>query len=125
MTTKDMVKFKMLHQQGMSDVAIAQDIGCSVTTVRALRHRMHLPVTGGRRPTPPRVMYTVYLAKDDQLVAYGPARSCAKAMGMSLSTFRTIASRAMRGMQRKYIIIADPYQEEAEECLSVNEPQIG
>lgn len=114
MTTKDITTFRRLHQQGMSDVAIAQDIGCSVTTIRELRHRLHLPVTGGRRPTPPRTMYSVYLAKDDQLVAYGAARSCAKAMGMSLSTFRTIASRAMRGMQRKYIIISEPYQEEEE-----------
>lgn len=51
-----------------------------------------------------RRFYIVRLHKDDSIVAVGSTEECARAMGMSISTFRTTVHRCRKGRNRKYDI---------------------
>lgn len=47
--------------------------------------------------------YTVYLKKDDTIVASGTARECQRQMGFkSLGVFYSVISRVYRGISTKY-----------------------
>lgn len=46
--------------------------------------------------------YTLYLAKDDSIVASGTAKECAEQMGVTESTFKSTVSRAKSGERKKY-----------------------
>lgn len=43
------------------------------------------------------VYYTVYLAKNDRVIAFGLAGDCAKMLGMNKATFFSTLSNAKKG----------------------------
>lgn len=52
--------------------------------------------------------YTVYRAEDDQLVAFGIARECAKALKLSsTASFYCLVCNVMKGKNRKYEILVE------------------
>lgn len=58
------------------------------------------------------VMYSVYSAKDDlPIVIYGTIKECANALGITVASFKSCASRQRKGKPRsgitKYIIIRE------------------
>ena len=48
------------------------------------------------------VYYTVYLAKNDRVIAFGLAEDCAKMLGMNKATFFSTVSHAKKGGNCKY-----------------------
>ena len=48
------------------------------------------------------VYYTVYLAENDEIVAYGTPDECAKMLGMSKNTFFSIVCHTKGGRLNKY-----------------------
>lgn len=48
------------------------------------------------------VYYTVYLAKNDRVIAFGLAGDCAKMLGMNKATFFSTLSNAKKGDNEKY-----------------------
>lgn len=46
--------------------------------------------------------YTLYLRENGEIVASGTAEECAKQMGITEMSFRTIVSRAIREITKKY-----------------------
>ena len=50
------------------------------------------------------VYYTVYLAKNDRVIAFGLAEDCAKMLGMNKATFFSTVSHAKKGDNGKYEI---------------------
>lgn len=48
------------------------------------------------------VYYTVYLAKNDKVIAFGLAEDCAKMLGMNKATFFSTVSHAKKGANCKY-----------------------
>ena len=48
------------------------------------------------------VYYTVYLAKNDRVIAFGLAEDCAKMLGMNKATFFSTVSHAKKGDNCKY-----------------------
>lgn len=61
-----------------------------------------------------RKFYIVRLREDDRIVAVGTTEKCAKAMKMTISTFRTTVSRTRKGLAHKYEI--DVEEEDEAEC---------
>ena len=55
--------------------------------------------------------YSVYSRKTDMLLAFGTARECAKALGLTLGSFWSMVSRVRTGKNRKYLV----YLEDAED----------
>ena len=53
------------------------------------------------------VYYTVYLAKTDEVVAYGTSAECAKQMGKTINGFHSLVSKNRSGKHHKYIIVVD------------------
>lgn len=52
--------------------------------------------------------YTIYRAKDDQLVAFGVARECARAMKLAnTASFYCLVCNVMKGKNRKYEILIE------------------
>lgn len=51
--------------------------------------------------------YTVYLAKTDEVVAYGTSAECAKQMGKNINGFHSLVSKNRSGKHYKYIIVFD------------------
>lgn len=63
-----------------------------------------------------RKIYTVYLRKNDNIVASGTAEECAKQMETSIESFRSLVSRANTEKVRKYeVYVSDGTEEELEE----------
>ena len=48
------------------------------------------------------VYYTVYLAKNDKIVAFGTPAECAEMLGMTKNTFLSTMSHTKRGRLTKY-----------------------
>jgi DNA-binding CsgD family transcriptional regulator len=61
-----------------------------------------------------RKFYIVRPREDDRIVAVGSTEECARAMNMSISTFRTTVSRNRKGLAHKYEI--DIEEEDEEPC---------
>lgn len=60
--------------------------------------------------------YTIYLKKNDRILASGTAEECANQMERSVGAFRSLVSRANRGKTKRYeIYIYDVDEEEMEE----------
>ena len=72
-------------------------------------HRSTVP----SRPKELRKKYTIYLRKNDHIVASGTAEECAKQMGTSIGSFYAIASRAKSGKTKKYEIYSS-YDDDVE-----------
>ena len=56
--------------------------------------------------------YTVYLAKDDSIVAFGTARNCARMLGLTPSRFHQLLSQIRSGKSKKYEFYSEPIDEE-------------
>ena len=54
--------------------------------------------------------YTVYLNKDDTIVASGTAKECANAMGKSVNCFHSMVSKNKKGIQKKYFVVIEKYE---------------
>jgi len=61
-----------------------------------------------------RKYYTVYLTKDESVVAFGDITNIARMLGLSKSTVRPMISKASKGEYKKYEI-------EIEELEDINE----
>ena len=48
------------------------------------------------------VYYTVYLAQNERVIAFGLAEDCAKMLGMNKATFFSTVSHAKKGDNGKY-----------------------
>lgn len=60
-------------------------------------------------------IYTCY--KGEEYITEGTAEECAKAMGLTLSSFRSSVCRSQKGIVKKYTyIIWNPWEVEDEEC---------
>ncbi len=51
--------------------------------------------------------YTVYRARDDRILAFGPASECARMLGMSIPTFRSMTCRVRKGETKKYAVVEE------------------
>ena len=51
--------------------------------------------------------YTVYLNKDDSIVAAGTAKECAEKMKKSLNGFHSMVSKNRLKKQKKYTVVID------------------
>ena len=63
----------------------------------------------------PRVYYTVYESKTDELVAFGTAIKCAEMMLISVESFYSIVSKFKSGESEKYFIVSE--KTEAEDLI--------
>lgn len=64
----------------------------------------------------PKHYYTVYLKKNDELVAYGTSEECAEQMGKSVDSFYCLVSRVNSGKIKKYEIFTDDCEEIEKDC---------
>lgn len=58
------------------------------------------------------IWYTVYLAATEEVVASGTGPQCAKALGMTLSSFYCAVDRTQRGRQNKYVFYKENLKQE-------------
>lgn len=126
-TSITLKRMHALYAEGKNDRQIADAVGCSIATVHKWRTKAGLPVTESRAPSPPRMYYTIYDAKTNELLASGSAKLCARMLGMSMSSFYTIMHRARHGMQQKYTVLEEPYKadQEVDGWPSEGKPQTG
>ena len=52
--------------------------------------------------------YTVYLAEDDRIVAFGTSKDCASMLGMTVSSFHSTVSHVKKGINKRYEIYEEP-----------------
>jgi len=52
--------------------------------------------------------YTVYLKKNDEIVAFGTAEECAKMLNITLDSFYSAVTRTKKGERKKYEFYAEP-----------------
>lgn len=76
-----------LYGRGISISEAARNVGVSKTT--AWRVAKNMGYRGGKSKPRCRKYYTVYLNKNDSIVAAGTAKECAEQMKMSENTFRS------------------------------------
>ena len=93
-----------LYEDGLNDVEIGNACGVSSNTIRSWRRRTDRPANyfGKEKNLPGE--WTVYLAADDTLLAFGTTKECATALGMSCEAFYQLCSRARRGVVKKYSV---------------------
>ena len=58
-------------------------------------------------PSLPKMYYTVYLKKDESVVAWGTAKECASMLGWSDATFRSTMCKTNRGERNKYEFVKE------------------
>lgn len=104
MTTKKLDEIRRRNAAGENDPMIAEALNIPVCIVRYWRKTLGLPVTGTvRHKCTKQVIYTVWNAATDELLACGTSRECANLMGFkSAATFRQMVCRALQGENQKY-----------------------
>ena len=105
LTREQYALMKKLYLDGLADRAIAEVIGCHISTVTAWRHKNECPPNMGSGNYRPRREYAIYVAKTDELVAIGNEQECSRAMGMSIASFRSTVCRALRGERKRYVVL--------------------
>lgn len=106
-------RFTEMVKNGAMYVEISKEFGINECTIWKWKRRLGLPMNynvGNRSQR----HYTIYRAKDDSIVCFGSARECAKALDMSMSTFRSMVSRTIHGHSHKYEILIEPASEDEE-----------
>lgn len=58
--------------------------------------------------------YTVYKANDDAVAACGDAKDCAKALGITLSSFRCMICRSRKGLTKRYTVLVEELDTDGE-----------
>lgn len=111
MTTKKLEELRRRNEAGENDWMIADALGISWNIVRYWRKKLGLPPRSPRRYNNgyvnyhQQVIYTVWDAKTDELIACGTDQECADRMGLAnRQTFQQLASRAINGKNRKYYV---------------------
>ena len=61
------------------------------------------------RPKGPAKYYTIYLNKNDRVIAYGSAKEIAEALNISRATVYSRISKAMSGTAKKYAVAKDEW----------------
>lgn len=105
MTTLELRKIEELYDQGLNYQQIAKRLNRSLAMVARWCHRTGREAH--KNPVKPQKLYSVYLRKTDELVAFGTARECAARLGMTLLSFYSTVTRSQSGQQRKYEIISE------------------
>ena len=57
--------------------------------------------------------YTVYKNKDDQIVAFGDAKTCADQLKITLESFYSFVSNTRSGRTRTYTVVVEDMNEES------------
>ena len=109
MTIRELNAIKRLNAEGKSDQQIAEELGMKASQVRQARYYYKLPFNKAERE--PFRYYTVWNAKTDELVADGTAAECAAIMGRSRTDFYTMVSRVKRGINKKYVVLVENYDD--------------
>lgn len=93
------------YDAGLNYTEIAQELGISIKT--AWKYcRLNGRNKRNDFERPQKVFY-VYLRKNDELIAMGTARECAKRMRITLLSFRGAVSRCRKGTQKNYSIFSE------------------
>lgn len=72
-----------------------------------------------------RRFYVVRLRSDDSVIASGRTEECAKAMRMSISSFRTTVHRCRNGKNQKYEIDVEMEADNEQQCIPKTAPRKG
>lgn len=57
--------------------------------------------------------YTVFLAKTDEVVAFGNAEQCAKKLGLkNARQFHAVVSKTSSGIHKRYVIVKEPLDDD-------------
>lgn len=108
MTTKQRSDLLRLFEQGRSITDSARCVGVCRETARELAVSVGYHGYGqGKRGPAPKKYYTVYLNMDDSIVTSGTARECAKQMGKSENSFRSMISFTRSGKNKKYTVVVE------------------
>lgn len=106
-TTKTLAEIERLHEKGMVDREVANEIGVSLHTVYYWRSKI------GLVPNREKERYTVYDRKTSDFLVEGSARQCSAYLGIKLASFRHAVCCFRRGQGGKYEIYkADAKPEE-------------
>lgn len=97
------------YKAGKTRKQIAKELGVHLNTITNYVKRKWK-----RRPHNYK-FYTIY-DRDDNIIAAGTARECAKQMGLTFSSFRSTLSKIRHGQRSTYEFVVDdtPYDEEDE-----------
>ena len=105
MTIKKLEEIRRRNAAGENDTIIAEALGIGHGLVTYWRRKLGLPVVGSWRPKTRQVIYTVWSAKTDELLACGTAQECANLLGyQSIETFRQMVCRALKGNVKKLYV---------------------
>lgn len=96
MTTKMLERLRKLSEQGLCDWQIAEQIGCSESSVTYWRYKLGLPSSYGR------LIYTVYDSKTTQFIVEGSMEKCAEYLGVARDTIMNYRWRTEHGKPCKY-----------------------
>lgn len=101
--TKECIAYaEQLYDDGLNDTEIGEACGVCKTTVRAWRRRTGRASNYFGPQAGESGEWSVYLAKDDTLLAFGSTQECAKTLNMTPGAFYQLCSRARRGVGHKY-----------------------
>lgn len=110
LTTKNIRDIRRLHEEGLNDREISEELGISQQSASKYRRSLGLPKIGRNKK---QRMYTVWSAESEDLLCYGDAYECAKMLGLaSADIFYQAVSRTKAGKMKKYIFLVEPYEEE-------------
>lgn len=102
MTTKTLMQIEALACDGWCDAEIARRTGCTHHTVRYHRTNAGIPPgENGRSGDKPK-RYTAYDKRTSEYLYEGTIRELATALGLTLSSAKSIVNRTRRGMLNKY-----------------------
>lgn len=106
MTTKKLEEIRRRNAAGENDQVIAEALNVPVYMVHYWRRKLGLPIRWAKRPKHTKqVIYTVWNAKTDELLACGTARECAGRMGYkNAETFIQMVCRSLQGKTKKYYV---------------------
>lgn len=115
MTTKTLDEIRRRNAEGENDIIIAEALGCKHKLVHTYRQAMGLPSHGNRRRGS--MIYTVWDAKTDELLACGDAKLVAERLGLvNNMAVHQMVSRVLKGNSKKYIV-EKVRRVDSEECI--------
>lgn len=113
LTTKNIKDIKRLHEEGLNDREISEELGLHYSAVGRHRRQMGFSKIGRNKK---QHMYTVWSAETDHLLCCGTAPECAEILGFrDVSIFYQTISKTKAGKTNKYIFLVEPYEDEGKE----------
>lgn len=107
-----------MYDDGMNDSAIGAVCGTSRSTIRAWRIKNDLPSNVFSHRDYLLSEWSVYLAADDTLIAFGTVDMCMATLGISRAAFYQLCWRVRNGKSKKYRVYRHSPKELQEENLS-------